>query len=96
MALAGGIHAQAPGSIRVTLWKLDASGPIAPQISAHRRAVRLEKPLQGTIADPARPGPQTLISRWNLVGCHGTSSVKKRGRGRPLKRFGSSPLTNGG
>src|SRR5260370_26103830 len=95
MAFASRIHSPAPGTVRVKLQKLDASGPIAPQISALRRAIRLEKPLQGTIADPARPGSQTLISRWNLVGCHGTSSVK-RGLGRPLKRFGSSPLSNGG
>src|SRR2546430_10094916 len=70
MAQAGRIHAPAPGAVRVGWRKLDASGPIAPQISALRRAVRLEKPLQGTNADPARPGSQTLISRWNLVGCH--------------------------
>jgi hypothetical protein len=34
------------------------------------------------IADPGRPKPQTLISRRNLVACHGISSVKK-GLGRP-------------
>jgi hypothetical protein len=77
MAFASRIHAPAPGSVRVTLWKLDASGPIAPQISALRRAFRLEKPLQGTIADPARPGWQTLISRWNLMGCHGNFEREK-------------------
>src|SRR5258705_5300592 len=83
MALAGRIHAPAPGGVRATLRKLDARGPIAPQISALRRAIRLEKPLQGAIADSARPGSQTLISRWNLVGCHGTSSVKKGPRPSP-------------
>jgi hypothetical protein len=45
-------------------------------MSALRRAFRLEKPLRGTIADAAHPKPQTLISRWNLLGCHGISSVK--------------------
>ncbi len=83
MAIGGRIHSPAPGAVRVGLRKLDASGPIAPQISALRRAVRLEKPVQGTIADPARPGSQTLISRWNLVGCHGISSVKKGPRPSP-------------
>src|ERR1700737_3935137 len=69
------IHATAPGAARVYKRKLDANGPIAPQMSALRRAFRLEKPLRGTIADAAHPKPQTLISRWNLVGCHGISSV---------------------
>jgi hypothetical protein len=75
--------------------KLDASGLIAPQISGLRRAIRLEKPLQGAIADPARPGSQTLISRWNLVGCHGNFEREKGASAVPLKRFGSSPLSNG-
>src|SRR5437867_1828637 len=83
MAFASPIHARAPGSVRAELRNLDASGPIAPQISRLRRAICLEKPVQGTIADPARPGSQTLISRWNLVGCHGISSVKKGPRPSP-------------
>jgi hypothetical protein len=74
MALASRIHAAAPGIVRLSMQKLDASGPMAPQIAALRGAFRLEKPLQGAIADPARPGSQTRISRWNLVGCHGISS----------------------
>jgi len=53
-------------------------------MSALRRAFRLEKPLRGTISGPARPKPQALISAWNLVGCHGISSVKE-GLGRPPK-----------
>jgi hypothetical protein len=72
-------------------------------MSALRRAFRLEKrlsverpsvkkPWQRTIADPARPESQTLISARNLLGCHGISSVKE-GLGR--NRFGSSPLSNG-
>jgi hypothetical protein len=51
-------------------------------MSAFRRAFRLEKRLRGTIADAAYPKPQTLISRWSLLGCHGISSVKE-GLGRP-------------
>jgi hypothetical protein len=51
-------------------------------MSAFRRTFRLEKPLRGTIADAAHPKPQTLISRWNLLGCHGIASVKE-GFGRP-------------
>jgi hypothetical protein len=55
-------------------------------MSALRRAFPVEKPFpaekpilfkawRGTIADPGRPPPKILISRWNLVGCHGISSV---------------------
>jgi hypothetical protein len=40
-------------------------------MSALRRAFRLEKPPHRTIADPALPMAQTLISRRNLLGCHG-------------------------
>jgi hypothetical protein len=73
-------------------------------MSALRRAFRLEKRpsvrkhrsvkklWRRAIVDPARPESQTLISAWNLLGCHGISSVKK-GLGR--NRFGSSPLSNG-
>jgi hypothetical protein len=67
---------------------LDANGPIAPQMSALRRAFRLEKrdsvtrALRRTNTDPRRPKPQTLISARNLLGCHGISSVKC-GLGRP-------------
>jgi hypothetical protein len=42
---------------------------------ALRPAFPVEKPPRGTIADPVCPIPQTLISRWNLLGCHGISSV---------------------
>jgi hypothetical protein len=42
---------------------------------ALRPAFPVEKPPRGTIADPVFPIPQTLISRWNLLGCHGISSV---------------------
>ena len=79
MTFASRIHAPAPGSVRAELRKLDANGPIAPQMSTLCRAFRVEKPpirtRRGTIADPARPQSQTLISRRNLVGCHGISSV---------------------
>jgi hypothetical protein len=40
-------------------------------MSALRRAFPREKPPRRTIADPALPLAQTLISRWNLLGCHG-------------------------
>jgi len=63
-------------------------------MSGLRRTFRLEKPLRGSIADAAHPKPQALISRWNLLGCHGISSVNG-GLGRPPIRFGSSPLSNG-
>jgi hypothetical protein len=56
---------------------LDANGPIAPQMSALRRAFRLEKPVQGTISGPSRPISQALSSTWNLLRCHGISSVNR-------------------
>jgi hypothetical protein len=61
--------------------KLDANGPIAPQISALRRPFPAKKPLRGTTAVP-RPRRQPLFSGRNVLGCHGISSVKK-GLGRP-------------
>ena len=82
------VHAPASGEIRAKKRKSDANGPIAPQISALRRAFRLEKAVvyeksrPSRMADPGRPKPQTLTSRRNLVACHGISSVKK-GLGRP-------------
>src|SRR5216684_2379880 len=105
MSPAGRIHAPAPGGIRARNRKLDANGPIAPQISALRRAFGPETPFpvkkpilvkarRGMMADPARPPSHPLISRWNLLGCHGISSVKE-GLGRPPNRFGSSSLSNG-
>jgi hypothetical protein len=47
---------------------------------------------QGTIAASATLA--ALISRRNLLGCHGFSSAKE-GLGRPQIRIGSSPLSNG-
>ena len=41
-----------------------------------RRAFRLEKPIRGAIAGSGRPESQALISAWDLLGCHGISSVK--------------------
>jgi hypothetical protein len=86
-------HAPVSGVFRGAEQKLDANGPIAPQISAFRQPFPAKKPSQGVIAVP-RPNQQTLISVRNLPGCHGVSSVKK-GLGRPQNRFGSSPLSNG-
>jgi hypothetical protein len=82
MACASRIHAPAPGAVRVKVRKLHANGPIAPQICALRAAFPVEKPLRGTVAAPARPTSQPLISRRNVLGCHGISSVKW-GLGRP-------------
>ena len=56
---------------------MDANGPIAPQMSALRRAFRLEKPVQGTISGPSRPISQALSSTWNLLRCLGISSVNR-------------------
>src|SRR5712691_5330051 len=77
--MAGGrrIHAPAPEAVRQRRWKLDANGPIAPQMSVLRRAFRLEKPVQGTISGPSRPISQALSSTWNLLRCHGISSVNR-------------------
>jgi hypothetical protein len=61
--------------------KLDANGPIAPQISALRRAFPAKKPRLDAIA-VFGPVPRPLISRRNLLGCHGISSAKE-GLGRP-------------
>jgi hypothetical protein len=57
-------------------------------------AFRPENPRRRMIADPVWPESHPLISRWNMKGCHGISSVKW-GLGRPPNRFGSSPLSNG-
>jgi hypothetical protein len=62
---------------------MDANGPIAPQISALRRAFPAKKPRTGTIAAPG-PAARPLISRRNLLGCHGISSAKEGfGRSQP-------------
>jgi hypothetical protein len=74
-------HAPAFGVFQRLVRKLDANGPIAPQISALRRAFPAKKPLRGMNAVP-RPSPHPLFSGRNLLGCHGISSVKK-GLGRP-------------
>jgi hypothetical protein len=60
---------------------MDANGPIAPQISALRRAFPAKKPRTGTIA-AFGPASRPLISGRNLLGCHGISSAKD-GLGRP-------------
>jgi hypothetical protein len=85
MARDSRIHAPAPDQIRRRRkGKLDANGPIAPQILALRRAFRPEKPVRRSIADAAPPNSQTLISARNLLGCHGISGVKE-GLGHPRK-----------
>jgi len=57
-------------------WKLDANGPIAPQMYALRRAFRLEKPSRHDFRSLAAH-IATLSSTWNLLGCHGISSVNR-------------------
>jgi hypothetical protein len=74
-------HAPSPGAHQLVNWKRDANGPIAPQISALRRAFPAERPRQGTIT-ASGPASRPLISRRNLLGCHGISSAKE-GLGRP-------------
>jgi len=86
-------HAPAFGVFQIKGSKLDANGPIAPQISALRRVFPARKIPLGTTAIPRR-SRQTLFSGRNLLGCHGISSVKE-GLGRPQNRFGSSSLSNG-
>ncbi|MEH2562598.1 hypothetical protein V1289_002225 [Bradyrhizobium sp. AZCC 2289] len=86
-------HAPVSGTFQRTEQKLDADGPIAPQIPAFCQPFPAKEPSQGVIA-VSRPDQQTLISVRNLLACHGVSSVKE-GLGRPQNRFGSSPLSNG-
>jgi hypothetical protein len=86
-------HAPVSGVLQCAEQKLDADGPIAPQIPAFRQPFPAKKPSQGAIA-VSRPAQQTLISVRNLLACHGVSSVKE-GLGRPKTRFGASPLSNG-
>ena len=81
MARRSRAHAPSPGVFQPAEWKMDANGPIAPQISALRRAFPAEKPRTGTIA-ASGPASRPLISRRNLLGCHGISSAKE-GLGRP-------------
>jgi hypothetical protein len=76
-------HAPAFSVFQPRISKLDANGPIAPQIPALCRAFPAKKPLRGATAVP-RPRRQPLFSRRNLLGCHDISSVKE-GLGRPQK-----------
>ena len=59
MAWRSRAHAPAPGVFRSMVRRLDANGPIAPQISALRRAFPAKKPLQDAIAisRPTRHSP---------------------------------------
>ena len=78
-----GIGRLTPGLRRKV--KLNADRPIPPQISAFHAAFSLEKPLRRAISGligrkwpPAREFcSQTLMSAWDLVRCHGNSSVKR-------------------
>jgi hypothetical protein len=56
---------------------LDANELISPQISPFGGSFPVEKPFlveklwRGRFSRYARSGLQTLVSPWNLVGCHG-------------------------
>jgi hypothetical protein len=65
-------------------------------MSALRRAFPVEKPfpVEGTIAELARPVAQIQSSTWDLVDCHGISGVKW-GLGRPKTGSALQPLSNG-
>jgi hypothetical protein len=71
----GFAHAPAPGERESS--KLGSNGPIAPRIPGLSGAIRRKSPKAHAIADPARPKGQTLVSAWNLLGCHRVSSVKR-------------------
>jgi len=68
-------HAPAPEPLRREPRKHNTNGPIAPQIPALRAAFQSiirEKAAARAIDDPAGTPPQTHISAWNLLNCHGT------------------------
>ena len=71
----GFAHAPAPGERESS--KLGSNGPIAPRIPGLSSAFRRKLPNARTIADPARPRGQTLVSAWNLLGCHRVSSMTR-------------------
>src|SRR6185312_13903036 len=93
MARRSRVHAPSPGVSQPAKWKMDANRPIAPQISALRRAFPAEKPRTGTIA-ASGPASRPLISGRNLLASHGISERETGPRPSPT-RFGSSPLSNG-
>src|SRR6185312_1591942 len=81
----GRSHAATPARGWLRGRKLDASGPIAPQLSRLGWTAPPDAPLQ---AETAGCGPQqTLSSARDSVGCHGISSVN--GSWPPLA--GSAP-----
>jgi len=81
MAWRSRAHAPSPGVSQPAKWKMDANGPIAPQISALRRAFPAKKPRTGTIT-ASGPASRPLSSGRNLLGSHGIPSAKQ-GLGRP-------------
>jgi hypothetical protein len=92
MAWRSRAHAPAPGEFQTANSKMDANGPIAPQISALRRAFPAKRPQDANTI--SRPTGHPLFPRRNLLGCHDILNAKE-GIGRPHTRFGSSPLSNG-
>ena len=60
------------------------TGPLRLKSLGSAVAFRPEEPRRRRIADPVWPESHPLISRWNMKGCHGISSVKW-GLGRPPK-----------
>jgi hypothetical protein len=71
MARVGRTHAQALQARLRARKQLNANGPIAPQILAPQPAWCAKRAARA-IADPPGLAPQTLISAWNLLDCHGT------------------------
>src|SRR6185437_1121719 len=77
----GRTHARATDAGGPREGKLQANRPIAPRIPAFSSPFRRKSRKTGAIADPARPKEettgQTLVSAWNVLGCHRASSVNK-------------------
>jgi hypothetical protein len=90
MARAGRAHAPALADRRRER-KLDANDPIAPQIPTICAPDSDEPP--DASADPARDPGQTLVSAWNLLGCHRAFEREKERLAAPKSRLGASPLS---
>jgi hypothetical protein len=70
-------HAPAPGAGGPKTRNLEANQPIAPRIPVFFSPFWRERRQASALADPTRPQEQTLVSAWNVLGCHRVSSVKK-------------------